>query len=67
MQLEKVLQLNLQYLVYFVTNETDIQLKGQERKLVLLQRKLNYKAVYPFPLLLFQRQVRRQISKHRRS
>ena len=39
MQLEKVLQLNLQYLVYFVTNETDIQLKGQERKLVYTSKK----------------------------
>lgn len=33
------LQLKLQYLVYFVTNETDIQLKGQERKLVYTAKK----------------------------
>ena len=42
--------LTYKYLVYFVLKETDIHLKGQERKLVYTAKKLNYKTVYPLAL-----------------
>ena len=60
------MQLAILYLVYFVLKETDIHLKGQERKLVYTAKKTKLQDYLSIgSILLFQRQVRRQISKHR--
>ena len=62
------MQLTLLYLVYFVLKETDIHLKGQERKLVCTAKKTKLQDCLSIgSILLFQRQVQRQISKHRYS
>ena len=62
------MQLTILYLVYFLLKETDIHLKGQERKLVYTAKKTKLQDCLSIgSILLFQRQVQRQISKHRYS